>query len=37
MARNKLNATQVRAATKPGVLGDGDGLYLRVGNQGAKS
>jgi integrase len=37
MARNKLNATQVRAATKPGVLGDGDGLYLRVGKQGAKS
>src|SRR5256885_2286525 len=37
MARNKLTATQVRVASKRGVLGDGDGLYLRVGNRGAKS
>jgi integrase len=37
MARNKLRATQVQAAMKPGVLGDGDGLYLRVSKSGAKS
>jgi hypothetical protein len=36
MPRNKLRATQVQAATKPGVLGDGEGLYLRVSPSGAK-
>ena len=37
MARNKLRDTKVRTVTKPGVYGDGDGLYLRVSNGGAKS
>lgn len=37
MARNKLTATQVKAATKPGRLGDGDGLYLVVRKDGAKA
>lgn len=30
MARNKLRDTQIKAFDKPGVYGDGDGLYLRV-------
>lgn len=30
MARNKLSETRIRALTKTGVHGDGDGLYLRV-------
>jgi integrase len=37
MARNKLRASQVAAASKPGVLGDGDGLYLRIAKGGSKS
>jgi integrase len=36
MARNKLTATKVKAATK-GLYGDGDGLWLRVQDGGAKS
>ncbi|WP_413709156.1 tyrosine-type recombinase/integrase [Rhizobium sp. Rhizsp82] len=37
MARNKLTATQVKAATKPGRLGDGDGLYLVIRKDGGKA
>ncbi|MGH6680336.1 MAG: tyrosine-type recombinase/integrase, partial [Bradyrhizobium sp.] len=39
MARtvNKLSALQVIKATKPGLYGDGVGLYLRVTKSGAKS
>lgn len=37
MARNKLTATQIRAATTPGKIGDGDGLYLNVAKGGSKS
>jgi integrase len=33
----KLCATGVRAATRPGKLGDGDGLFLLVGSTGSKS
>ncbi len=33
----KLSATGVRAATRPGLLGDGDGLFLVVGKTGSKS
>lgn len=33
----KLCATGVKAATRPGRLGDGDGLFLIVGRSGAKS
>ncbi|MCV9997666.1 tyrosine-type recombinase/integrase [Pararhizobium sp. YC-54] len=37
MPRNKLTATQIKAATKPGRLGDGDGLYLVIRKDGRKS
>ncbi|MBN9452930.1 MAG: integrase arm-type DNA-binding domain-containing protein [Bosea sp.] len=39
MARtiNKLSAAQVAKATKPGLYGDGLGLWLQVGPTGAKS
>lgn len=37
MARNKLTDTKVRSAKAPGLLGDGDGLYLRVHPGGTKS
>ena len=33
----KLSATAVKAATRPGKLGDGDGLYLVVKSSGTKS
>jgi integrase len=33
----KLSATAVKAATRPGRLGDGDGLYLIVQPSGSKS
>lgn len=33
----KLTALQVRRATKPGMLGDGNGLYLKVSKSGSKS
>lgn len=34
---SKLTATAVRAAKAPGRYGDGDGLFLLVGNRGGKS
>lgn len=39
MARpiNKLTDTECKAASKPGMLGDGGGLYLHVKPSGAKS
>src|SRR5271155_1780677 len=39
MARksNRLTAIAIRNASKPGMLADGNGLYLRTGPQGAKS
>ena len=36
-AQNKLTDTECRAASKPGMLGDGGGLYLNVKPSGAKS
>ena len=36
-AHNKLTDTECRAASKPGMLGDGGGLYLDVKPSGAKS
>ncbi|MBT0671377.1 DUF4102 domain-containing protein, partial [Novosphingobium profundi] len=33
----KLSATAVKAARRPGRLGDGDGLYLVVQPTGSKS
>ncbi|MEC7888903.1 MAG: Arm DNA-binding domain-containing protein, partial [Pseudomonadota bacterium] len=33
----KLSATAVKAASRPGKLGDGDGLYLVVKSSGTKS
>lgn len=37
MARHKLTDSKIKALTKPGVHGDGDGLYLRVQQTGSKS
>ena len=37
LVRNALTVAQVRCATKPGILVDGNGLMLRVQNSGAKS
>jgi integrase len=36
-AQNKLTDTECRAASKPGMLGDGGGLYLNVKPSGSKS
>jgi integrase len=36
-AQSKLTDTECRAASKPGMLGDGGGLYLDVKPSGAKS
>lgn len=33
----KLSATAVKAATRPGRLGDGDGLFLMIQPSGGKS
>jgi integrase len=33
-ARNKLSDRQVKSVTKPGIYGDGGGLYLRVRSSG---
>lgn len=37
MARNKLSETKIRATSKPGIYGDGDGLYIRVQKSGSKN
>ncbi|WP_430251721.1 tyrosine-type recombinase/integrase [Neorhizobium sp. DAR64860/K0K1] len=37
MARHKLTVPEVKAASKPGKLGDGDGLYLHVSKSSTKS
>jgi integrase len=37
MARHKLTDSKIRSLTKPGVYGDGDGLYLRVQPSGSRS
>ena len=37
LVRNALTVAQVRAASKPGILVDGNGLMLRIQNSGAKS
>lgn len=37
MASEKLTALKVGRATKPGLYGDGRGLYLRLGTGDAKS
>lgn len=37
MARNKLTENKIKSLTKPGVYGDGDGLYLRVYRHKAKN
>jgi integrase len=37
VARNKLTETRCRAIDKPGVYGDGDGLWLRVQRAGSKN
>lgn len=37
MARHKLTDSKVKSLTKPGIYGDGDGLYLRIQPSGACS
>lgn len=37
MARHKLTDSKIRTLTKPGIYGDGDGLYLRVQSSGRRS
>src|SRR5271166_6484430 len=37
MELEKLSALRVKRASKPGLYGDGHGLYLRVGDGNAKS
>lgn len=37
MARNKLTDTRIKARKEAGILGDGDGLFLRVKATGARS
>lgn len=37
MARNKLSETKIKTLSKPGIYGDGDGLYLRVQKGGSKN
>jgi len=37
MASEKLTALEVKRATRPGLYGDGRGLYLRIGTGDAKS
>ncbi len=36
MARNKLSETKIKGLTKPGIYGDGDGLFLRVRAGGSR-
>lgn len=37
MARHKLTDSKIRSLTKPGIYGDGDGLFLRVQPTGRRS
>jgi integrase len=37
VARNKLSETRIRTHDVPGILGDGDGLWLRVQKGGSKN
>lgn len=37
MASTKLTALKAKKASKPGFIGDGNGLYLKVGKVGGKS
>lgn len=37
MARNKLSEFKIKSLTKPGIYGDGDGLWLRVQKGGSKN
>ena len=37
MARHKLTHSKIKSLAKPGVYGDGDGLYIRVQPSGRKS
>lgn len=37
MARHKLTDSKVKGLIKPGVYGDGDGLYLRIQRSGSRS
>ncbi|KQT48949.1 integrase [Aureimonas sp. Leaf454] len=37
MARHKLTDTRIKARTEAGIIGDGDGLFLRIKGTGTKS
>lgn len=37
MAKNKLSETKIKTLDKPGIYGDGDGLYIRVQAKGSKN
>ncbi len=37
MARNKLTEAKIKGLTKPGIYGDGDGLYIRVQKGGSRN
>jgi integrase len=37
LARNKLSETRVKGLEKPGIYGDGDGLWLRVQKGGSRN
>ena len=37
MARHKLTDSKIKNLTKPGIYGDGDGLYVRVQSTGRRS
>lgn len=37
MARNKLSETKIKGLVKPGIYGDGDGLYIRVQKGGSRN
>lgn len=37
MARNKLTENRIKSLTKPGMYGDGDGLYIRVQKAGSRN